>query len=163
MRSTRTPRWTSLLLLLPLAAASLLAASGSEGARSRADAAAAAGWRGLVGEDRARVALGNRAIVLLKAPSLADRLAQAGGQATEAEMRGWTAAALAAQKQLAAKLAGKGLPLVPELTFTRVVNGSAPNEMLVTVTASQDDADSSEFLDRLVAGAPRRDLAPSAS
>ena len=79
----------------------------------------------LVGADRARVALGNRAIVLLNAPSLADRVEEAGGQATEAQMRGWTAAALAAQKQLAARLAGKGLPLVPELTFTRVVNGFA--------------------------------------
>ena len=38
-------------------------------------------------------------------------------------MREWSAAAVSAQKQFAAKIAGKGLPLVPELGFTRVVNG----------------------------------------
>ena len=83
----------------------------------------AAGWRGLVGADRAQVAIGNRAIVLLKAPSLADKLAAAGGFGTEGQMREWSAAAVSAQKQFAAKIAGKGLPLVPEHVYTRVVNG----------------------------------------
>jgi minor extracellular serine protease Vpr len=107
--------------------AALLATAGSHGAAPRTDTSAAERWRGLVGEERARVALGNRVIVLLGAPSLADRVAAAGGEATEAELRAWNAAALAAQRQLAAKLAGKGVPLVPELTFTHVVNGfSAP-------------------------------------
>lgn len=39
-------------------------------------------------------------------------------------------------------------------TFTYdVAQGANINEMLITVTAAQDDADSSEFLDRIVAGA----------
>jgi minor extracellular serine protease Vpr len=127
LRSTRTPRSLSLILLFAAAVAALLATAGSEGAAPRPDTSEAERWRGLVGEERARVALGNRVIVLLKAPSLAQRVAAAGREATEPELRAWNAAALAAQKQLAAKLAGKGVPLVPELTFTRVVNGfSAP-------------------------------------
>jgi subtilisin family serine protease len=127
LRSTRTPRSPSALLLLAVAAASLLAVGGSAGAPSRSDAAAAAAWRGLVGAERPRVSTSQRSIVLLKAPALADRLDEAGGYATESQMRQWAAAATSAQKQFAAKLAGKGIPLVPELTFTRVVNGfSAP-------------------------------------
>ena len=118
-----------MILLLAVSAAALLAVSaGGQSAPDRLQSsAAAARWQGLVGGERARVALGQRSIVLLNAPSLADRLAEAGGAATEAQMRGWTAAAVAAQKQFAAKLAGKGIAIVPELTFARVVNGfSAP-------------------------------------
>jgi minor extracellular serine protease Vpr len=115
------------LLLLATAGVGLLAVAGSQGAAPRSSETAAERWRGLVGEERARVALGNRVIVLLTAPSLADHVRAAGGTATEAQLRAWNAAALAAQRQLAAKMAGKGVPLQPELTFTRVVNGfSAP-------------------------------------
>jgi subtilisin family serine protease len=126
LRSTRTPRSPS-LFLLAAALLALLAVGGSSGAPARSQARAVTDWRGLVGADRPRVALGQRAIVLLKAPSLADRLAEAGGFGTELQMREWSAASGSAQKQFLAKIAGKGLPLVPELSFTRVVNGfSAP-------------------------------------
>ena len=105
----------------------LLAAGGSAGAPAGPGVLAAASWRGLVGAERPRVTTGQRAIVLLKAPSLAERLEEAGGFGTEAQMRQWSAASVSAQKQFAAKIAGKGLPLIPELSFTRVVNGfSAP-------------------------------------
>ena len=126
MRSTRTPRFPS-VLLLTAALLAVLAVGGSAGAPPRSQERAVADWRGLVGADRPRVALGQRAIVLLKAPSLADRLADAGGFGTELQMREWSAASASAQKQFLAKIAGKGLPLVPELSYTRVVNGfSAP-------------------------------------
>jgi hypothetical protein len=126
LRSRRTPRFHSAFLVLAVLG-SLLAAGGSAGAPARPVVLAAANWRGLVGAERPRVSTGQRAIVLLKAPSLAERLEEAGGFGTEAEMRQWSAAAVSAQKQFATKIAGKGLPLVPELIFTRVVNGfSAP-------------------------------------
>lgn len=83
----------------------------------------AAAWRGLVGTPRPPVALGQRVIVLLKAPSLADRVRQAGGLATHAAERRWTATALATQEQFLAELAVQGVEARPDLQFTRVVNG----------------------------------------
>ena len=83
----------------------------------------AAAWRGLVGTPRPPVALGHRVIVLLKAPSLADRVRQAGGLATNAAERRWTATALASQEQFLAELAAQGIVARPDLQFTRVVNG----------------------------------------
>jgi Subtilase family len=83
----------------------------------------AAAWRGLVGTPRPPVALGHRVIVLLKAPSLADRVRQAGGLATNAAERRWTATALASQEQFLAELAVQGIVARPDLQFTRVVNG----------------------------------------
>ncbi|MGH3143084.1 MAG: hypothetical protein ACRDO9_08145, partial [Gaiellales bacterium] len=83
----------------------------------------AAAWRGLVGAPRPAVALGQRVIVILKQPSLADRMRQAGGLATNAAERRWTAAALASQEQFLAELAAQGVAAKPDLQFTRVVNG----------------------------------------
>ena len=83
----------------------------------------AAAWRGLVGTPRPQVALGQRVIVLLKAPSLADRVRQAGGLATNAAERRWTATALASQEQFLAELAAQGVAAKPDLQFTRVLNG----------------------------------------
>jgi minor extracellular serine protease Vpr len=64
-------------------------------------------------------------IVVLKNPSLADRMAEAGGHATESKMRSWTAAALAGQKQIAARLSREGIQLVPDFVYTRTFNGFA--------------------------------------
>ena len=92
-------------------------------APSASPATGAAAWRGLVGTPRPPVALGQRVIVLLKAPSLADRVRQAGGLATHAAERRWTATALASQEQFLAELAAQGVEARPDLQFTRVVNG----------------------------------------
>ena len=64
-------------------------------------------------------------IVVLRNPSLADRIAEAGGTATESAMRQWTAGALAAQKQVAARLSREGIQLVPDFVYTRTFNGFA--------------------------------------
>jgi hypothetical protein len=69
------------------------------------------------------VALGQRVIVVLREPSLADRVRKAGGLATQAEERRWTAAALASQQQFLNELAAQGIVARPDLQFTRVVNG----------------------------------------
>ena len=55
-------------------------------------------WQGLAGAQRPRVAVGQRVIVVLKAPALADRVGNAGGLATSEEEQRWTESALAAQK-----------------------------------------------------------------
>src|SRR5919206_4425532 len=56
-------------------------------------------WRGLVGEAHPQVALGDRRIVVLRTPSLAQRLAVA-KLAAEQQEPAWTAPASAAQQQV---------------------------------------------------------------
>jgi subtilisin family serine protease len=90
-------------------------------------AAARTSWSGLVGGPRPEVPVGQRMIVVLRTPSLADRLSRAGGLASEATERRWHAAAQAGQQQLIARLSAAGLRLRPEFSYTRVLNGfSAP-------------------------------------
>jgi minor extracellular serine protease Vpr len=121
----RVPDRRSVAAGLVLALA-LLAAGGGEGAEPRgAVESGAASWRGFVDGERSAVALGQRMIVVLKNPSLADRIAEAGGHATETAMRRWTAAALAGQKQIAARLSREGIQLVPDFVYTRTFNGFA--------------------------------------
>ena len=106
--------------------AALLAAAGGRGAESRDTLeGGAAGWRGFVDGERSAVVVGERMIVVLRNPSLADRMAEAGGRATESAMRSWTAAALAGQKQIAARLSREGIQLVPDFVYTRTFNGFA--------------------------------------
>ncbi len=102
----------------------LLVAGGGEGARAPLPAeTGAAGWRGFVDGDRRGVAVGQRVIVVLRNLSLADEVKAAGGQGSEAEMRRWTAAALAGQKQIGARLSREGVQIVPEFVYTRTFSG----------------------------------------
>ena len=124
VQTTRT-RLRTLAAALAVVVA-LLAAGGGQGAESpAAPEVGAAAWRGFVDGERSAVAVGERMIVVLRNPSLADRVAEAGGRATESAMRTWTAAALAAQKQIAARLSREGIRLVPEYVYTRTFNGFA--------------------------------------
>ena len=109
-----------------LVVATLLAAVGGESAQPSGPVqGGATAWRGFVDGERSAVAVGQRMIVILQSPSLADRMAQAGGRATEVEMRSWTAAAVAAQKQVAARLSQEGIQLTPDFVYTRTFNGFA--------------------------------------
>ena len=108
------------------AALALLAAGGSQGAQAPDRiTTGAAGWSGFVDGDRRAVAVGQRMIVVLRYPSLADRTVEAGGRAGESQMRRWTAAALAGQKQIAARLSREGVQIVPDFVYTRTFNGFA--------------------------------------
>jgi hypothetical protein len=80
-------------------------------------------WQGLAGAQRPRVAVGQRVIVLLKAPALADRVGRIGGLATSEQERQWTRSALSAQKLLVARLRIQGVVVQPEFSYTRTVNG----------------------------------------
>ena len=82
------------------------------------------GWESLLG-DRPAAQLGGRWIVVLAKPSLATKVAAAGGTATEAQERGWTAAARSAQNDVLARLAFHGAPVEPEQAYYRVFNGFA--------------------------------------
>ena len=75
--------------LIALGATCLLMGAGASRSPEPSITASAAAWRGLVGAPRPAVAVGQRMIVLLKSPSVADRVAQAGGKATEIEERVW--------------------------------------------------------------------------
>jgi len=92
-----------------------------------ASRAAAVAWDGLVGEPRAPVAVGQRMIVVLRFPSLADRVARNGGRASDRQHRRWTAAARSAQRLFISRLTLQGAGIRPEFTYSRVLNGfSAP-------------------------------------
>src|ERR687886_234770 len=116
----RTRSLPALAVVALVAAAALVATSG--GARTKAPSSSAS-WIGLAGAPRPRVALGQRMIVVLRSPSLADRVARAGGLATEKQERRWTAAALASQNVLISRLAVQGVRIRTEFRYARVLNG----------------------------------------
>ena len=113
-----SPRALAALVLAVVA----LAVGGAEGAAD--DPGGAAGWQGLLGS-RPLPQLGSRWIVVLKAPSLAERVRRAGGGATEQQMRAWTAAAREVQRKAILRLAFHGAPIDPEQSYVRVLNGFA--------------------------------------
>ncbi|MBA3366600.1 MAG: S8 family serine peptidase [Actinobacteria bacterium] len=122
----REPCQIGSLAVVAVAAAVLLVATGGDSSASRrSDQTSATTWRGLVSEHDAQVAVGQRMLVLLGAPSLADRVARAGGRASEADQRKWTRAALVKQRELLSRLAQQGVSIDPEFTYARVVNGFA--------------------------------------
>ena len=102
--------------------AALVLAGGGSGESPAAVSPSAAGWEGLLGA-RPAPQLGNRQIVVLRLPSLADRVELAGGVATEADERAWTREAEAAQRAVLKRLALEGAPIAPEQTYVRVLNG----------------------------------------
>jgi subtilisin family serine protease len=109
--------------LVALGAAALtIATSALVGAQAASEAEAEA-WAGLVGGEPGNVDLGQRVIVVLEAPALADRVREAGGRATDREHRGWQRSAASAQKLFVSQMIVQGARLQPELSFTRVLNG----------------------------------------
>ncbi|HSJ93974.1 MAG TPA: S8 family serine peptidase [Gaiellaceae bacterium] len=100
---------------------------GAAGARAQAPPTVAideAGWQGVLGV-RTAVSTAQRYVVVLAAPSLADRVRSAGGRASEAQMRTWTATTRRLQEQFFARLAASGGRLAPEHRYARVLNGFA--------------------------------------
>ena len=108
--------------LAALLAAGVLAAGGATAATE--DPSGAEGWQGLLGS-RPLPELGGRWIVVLRAPSLADRVREAGGRASEIQMQVWTTAARGAQDRAIARLAFRGVPVQPEQSYVRVLNAFA--------------------------------------
>ena len=124
MRTPRAePRPAVLLALVAASATAVLLATGGKSAGQAPLAPTSAGaWRGLVGS-RPRVSLGDRVIVVLKTPSVAQRVAAAGGVAGTEQERAWTAATLSAQKLLVSRLALQGVTVRPDFSFARVLDG----------------------------------------
>src|SRR5689334_17415921 len=118
----REPFNALVLAALAVAVSAVLIAAGG-GGRRHAAAAGEPSWQGLAGAQRPRVAVGQRMIVLLKAPALADRVGNAGGLATSEDEQRWTETALAAQKLLVARLRLEGVVVQPEFSYTHTING----------------------------------------
>jgi len=123
MRTPRAERRHAVLFLVAAAAATAaLLAAGNGSGRAPAPAAASGGWAGLVAA-RPVVAIGARVIVVLRAPSLAQRVAGARGPVGAARERAWTRDALAAQRALLGRMAAHGVSLRPDYSFSRVLDG----------------------------------------
>jgi Subtilase family len=113
--------------IIALAATLLVVGFGVSGAKQRSLVSQASSWRGLVGGARPKVAIGQRQLVVLRAPSMAQRVATNGGVATQTEERRWTRLALLTQQQLLSELSARGIRPRIEFSFKRVLNGfSAP-------------------------------------
>src|SRR5205807_8083309 len=120
-RRPREPFNALVLAALAVVVSAVLIAAGED--RSHAAPTGEPSWQGLAGAQRPRVAVGQRVIVLLKAPALADRVGTAGGLATSEDERRWTQTAGSAQKLLIARLRVDGLIVQPEFSYTPTING----------------------------------------
>src|SRR5438270_11777760 len=121
-RAARAGRMTPLVILALGTLAFVLGAGGTRPTQLTLSSTAAA-WRGLAGSARPKVDVGQRVIVVLRAPSLAQRVARAGGHATDSQEREWTTAALAAQQQVLGTLAQHGVQVRVDYYYSRVING----------------------------------------
>jgi minor extracellular serine protease Vpr len=117
----RTRRSGSALLAAAIVAV-LLGVSGARGQEPVTGTIDEAGWQGVLGV-RTPASAAQRYVVLLREPSLADRVREAGGHAGETQMRTWTAATRRLQDQFLARMAAVGVRAAAEHRFTRVLNG----------------------------------------
>jgi hypothetical protein len=117
--SVRSPAWPITLVAVVVTLV-LVAAGGRSATQGEEDAVS---WAGLAGSPRPRVAIGQRMIVVLRTPSLAERVAAAGGRAADADQIRWVAQARAAEQLVLSKLGVQGLPVTPDYTFERVLAG----------------------------------------
>jgi subtilisin family serine protease len=122
----REPCQAGPLAIVAAAAIILLVALAGNDSSARVAGVGRPTWRGIIGERAAAVSTGQRSIVVLKAPSLANRVAAVGGRASEVAERAWNDEALKTQKELLSRLSLQdGITIQPEFTYTRVLNGFA--------------------------------------
>jgi hypothetical protein len=124
------PRFADRRGLLPLAllAAAAALAVAFVAVRRVQEPNVAAGpqaWIGVAGSPRTRVVLPHLSIVVLRAPSLAQRVKAAGGRASIAQERAWTAGVLRGQRVLLAHMRALGVSILPTRTYALVLDGFA--------------------------------------
>jgi subtilisin family serine protease len=122
-RGDPRPAGALLILAAAVAGALVVAGGGGGGAAAPVVESPPSGWAGLAGAPRPRVSVGQRVFVVLRAASLADRVAAAGGEASEAQERAWSNEARVQQKRLILRLGLKGVLIRPQFTYTHVLNG----------------------------------------
>jgi hypothetical protein len=115
------------LVVLALGATALVVGFGVSDRKVRSLVSEASSWRGLVGGGHPAVTVGQRVLVVLRSPSMAQRVAMNGGVATQRKERTWTRSALAVQRQLLSELSTRGIRPQIQFSYSRVLNGfSAP-------------------------------------
>jgi subtilisin family serine protease len=122
-------------------ATALVVLAGAVGARAQEPSLTAideAGWQGVLGI-RSPVSTAQRYVVLLRAPSLAQRVRASGGRATEGEMRAWTGEAIVLQEQFLARMAARGARVTPEHRYVRVLNGLSARLDPTSLALLEDD------------------------
>jgi Subtilase family/PA domain len=124
MRMPRRPRLarTTTLAAAAVLATGLLLVQRGQGAGESPARAAARAWHSVF-PDRPKVAVGQRMIVVLASPSLADRAAAAGSRPSAADEKQWTADIEAMHASFLAALRDRGIRVEPERVFTRVLDG----------------------------------------
>lgn len=115
-------RRATALGVMALLALALFVVSPVSGAPGSLVQSAVSAWQSAFGE-RPQAPIGQRMIVVLEAPSLADGLADSRSAPTAEERRRWLAEAQAAQRMLVARLERRGVTLKPRRSFTRTLNG----------------------------------------
>src|SRR5260221_1252181 len=118
----------------------LVSAAGEQPLRAAAPPVAVR-WQGLVGAPRVPVAVGQRMLVVLKARSLADRVAETPSLATPSREQAWTSSVLSQEDLLLARIALQGVDVRPDFRFSRVLAGfSAELDARAVTLLERDDA-----------------------
>jgi hypothetical protein len=122
----RTPRaearYAAVFAVLAVAAtAAILVSRGQSAERPFVSSTSPQSWRAILGA-RPAIDVGPRVIVVLKTPSLGQRVAAEGGL-DFGQQQAWTKVELSAQKLLIARLALEGVVIRPDIRFTRVLDG----------------------------------------
>src|SRR3954470_23085940 len=142
MRSPRAePRHALLLAVVAVVATAVLLATGGKGAGQATPLpTSATSWRGLVGS-RPRGVVGERVIVVLKPPSLAQRVRAAGGIVETSRERAWTNNVLANEKLLITRLSLQGGAAHPDYSDARVLAGFSALVDASAIPIIERDAD----------------------
>jgi len=104
------------------ATAAVLAAGGRNASAPVVASSSPRSWRAVLGP-RLRIDVGDRVIVVLKTPSLGERVAAAGGDLAVSQEQAWTEVELSAQRLLLARLALQGVIVHADERFSRVLDG----------------------------------------
>ncbi|MFL5937879.1 MAG: S8 family serine peptidase, partial [Gaiellaceae bacterium] len=117
-------RAAEILVLAVCAAALALVLTPDRDSPRAAEPTPPVSWQGLVGDGpRAPVHIGQQMIVVLNAPSLAQRVEDHGGVASTKQEQKWSSSVLAQTRLLRSRLEVQGVTIHPELLFTHVLAG----------------------------------------
>jgi hypothetical protein len=120
-RRPRLARTAALGATAAVATAIVLAGT-VQGAGESAARVAARAWHSVF-TDHPKTAAGDRMIVVLSSPSVAERVAAAGEQPSAAQEQDWADDVIAMQTSLLAALRERGLDIEPVRTYTHVLDG----------------------------------------
>ena len=111
-----------ILAAVAAVATALLLAGTVQGASETAARAAARAWHSVF-PDRLKTETGERGIVILASPSVAERVAAASKRPSAADEKQWVADIQAMQQSVLAALRDRGVDVQPDFRFTHVLNG----------------------------------------